>query len=98
MLCILWISHKNFPVDNHCDTVVITTVQLYSTKPESGSVQVQVLLAACGRLAMVRIFDWLEVELNTFHRSTIPPKQFIISIIIIIIIMLLCKSTVKTKE
>ena len=34
MLCSLWIPYKNFPVDNHCDTVVITTAQLHSIKPE----------------------------------------------------------------
>ena len=37
------------------------------------------LLAVCGRFAMARIWQFLSVEirLNTFLRSIIPPKQFI---------------------
>ena len=37
--------------------VVMTTAQLYSTKHEFSSAQVQILLAACRRFAMVRISD-----------------------------------------
>ena len=52
-----------------------------------GSAQVQILLAACRRFAMVRISDngpWLEIRPNLVRRSTIPQKQFIIIIIITI--------------
>ena len=37
--------------------VVITAAQIHSTKPNSDSAQVQTLLAACRRFAMVRISD-----------------------------------------
>ena len=53
----------------------------------SGSAQVQILLATCRRFAMVRISDngpdWLEIRLNAFRRSTMLQKQFIISIMVI---------------
>ena len=48
----------------------------------SGTVQVQTLLAACRRFLRPR----MEIRLNAFHRSTIPQKQFIMIIMIIIII------------
>ena len=50
----------------------------------SGSLQVQILLTMCWRFAMVRISDNWEIRLNTFCKSTIPQKQFIIIIIIIV--------------
>ena len=37
--------------------VVITNAQIHSTKPELGSAQVQSLLVACRRFAIVRISD-----------------------------------------
>ena len=65
----------------------------------SGSVQVQIMLAACQRFAMVRTSQ-LETILNAFHRSIIPQKQFIIIIIIIIIITfgILLHSVVKMEN
>ena len=53
-----------------CGAVVITTAQLHSTKPE---------------LDGEDLWQWsrLEIRLNTFRRSTIPQKQFIIIIFII---------------
>ena len=56
----------------------------------SGSAQVQILLAECRRYVMVRISDCgslVEIRLNAFHWSTIPQKQLIIITIIIIIII-----------
>ena len=46
----------------------------------SGSPQIQILLVACQRFEMVRIYDnaWLEIRLNALCQSTIPHKQFII--------------------
>ena len=67
--------------------VVVTTVQLYSTKSE---------LRFCAGSKPARgvseiwdgedLWQWsrLEIRLNTFSQSTIPQKQFIIIIIIII--------------
>ena len=40
-----------------CGVVVITTAQLHSSKPELSFAQVQILLAACRRFAMVRTSD-----------------------------------------
>ena len=70
-----------------CGVVVITTAQLHSTEPElrfcAGS------NPACG-ISEIRdgedLWQWsrLEIRLNTFRWSTMPPKQFIIIIIIII--------------
>ena len=54
--------------------VVITTAQ-------QGSAQVQTLLPAYRRFAMVRICDKLKImvpRLNVFRCSTIPQKQFIV--------------------
>ena len=74
-----------------CDVVIITTVQLHSTKPElrfcTGS------NPACGMLEICDGEDlcqrsWLKMGLNAFQQSTIPQKQFIIIFIIIIIIIL----------
>ena len=49
----------------------------------SGSAQVQILFAACWRFTVASISDnapgW-KIRLNTFCRSTIPQKQFIIII------------------
>ena len=65
-----------------------TTAQLHSTKSllNSGSVQVQILLAVCRRFVIVWISYTMvptgETRLNAFHRSSIPQKQFIIIIII----------------
>ena len=63
--------------------VVITTAQLHSTKPE-------LWFCACSNPARgvseIRdgedLWQWslLEIRLNTFRRSTIPQKQFIIII------------------
>ena len=49
----------------------------------SGSGQVQIMLMASWRFAMVRIWQrsQLEIRLNAFCQSTIPQKQFIIIII-----------------
>ena len=50
-----------------------------------GSAQVQILLAACQRFSLVRIFDngpWLEIGPNLVRRSAIPQKQFIVIITI----------------
>ena len=67
--------------------VVITTAQLYSTKPElrfcTGSI------SDCGVLEICNgedLWQWsrMEIRLNVFRRSTIPQKQFIIIIIIIL--------------
>ena len=65
----------------HRGVVVITTAQLHSTKPE-------LRLCAGSNPAVSEIRDgenfwqWsrLEIRLNTFRRSTIPQKQFIIII------------------
>ena len=40
------------------NVVIITTAQLYSTKPELRFSQIQVLLVVCQRLAMVRTSDY----------------------------------------
>ena len=67
-----------------CGVVISTTAQLYSTKPElrfcAGS------NPACGMSEICDgedLWQWsqLEIRLNTFHRSAIPQKQFIIFII-----------------
>ena len=75
--------------------VVITTAQLYSTKPElrfcTGSNPAR---GVSGIRDGEDLWQWsrLEIRLNVFRRSTIPQKQFIIIIIIIIII---CGSVFK---
>ena len=73
------LSEINFQQDRswHRGVMVITTVQLHSEHPESDSAQVQILLAACRRLAMLRVadnFPQLEIRLNAFRRATIPQK------------------------
>ena len=62
------------PFDLWCRGVVHNFIQ---RRLKSGSAQVQILLAACRRFVMVRISD----NGPSFHRSTIPQKQFIIIII-----------------
>ena len=67
----------------HCGVVIITTVQLHSTKPElrfcTGSNPTHDKLEICNAEDL-----WqqprLEIRLNTFCWSTIPQKQFIIII------------------
>ena len=66
------LSEINFQQDRswHRGVMVITN-------PESDSAQVQILLAACRRLAMLRVADnvpQLEIRLNAFRRATIPQK------------------------
>ena len=57
------------------DVVVITNVQLHSTKPElESSAQVQILLVACRRFEILWQWSRLEIRLNSFRRSTIPQK------------------------
>ena len=62
----------------------------------SGSGQVQIMLMASWRFAMVRIWQrsQLEIRLNAFCQSTIPQKQFII---IIIIPFLMTDKNLKTS-
>ena len=79
-----------FTCDKLTCVVVITTVQLHSTKPE---------LRFCAGSNPARgvseirdgedIWQWvlLEIRLNAFRWSIIPQKQFIIIIIIIIVII-----------
>ena len=49
------ITHKNLNPSH--GVVDITTAQIHSNKPDSGSVQFQTLLMMCRRFAMVRISD-----------------------------------------
>ena len=69
--------------------VVITNAQLLSTSLNTVSAQVQILLTACQRFAMMRISLTIVPAGNIAKclfsvNSTIPQKQFIIIIIIII--------------
>ena len=68
--------------------VVITNAQLLSTSLNTVSAQVQILLTACQRFAMMRISLTIVPAGNIAKclfsvNSTIPQKQFIIIIIII---------------
>ena len=76
----------HLPLHLHHGIVVTTTAQLHSTKP--GLRFCPVSNPACSVLEIrdsEDLLQWsrLEIRLNTFRRSTIPQKQFIIFIIII---------------
>ena len=60
--------------------VVVTTHNFIQDCLNSGSAQVQILLAVCRRFSMVRIYG-NGLRLSTFRRSTIPKKQFITIVI-----------------
>ena len=81
--------------------VVITTAKHHSAKPNLSSVQVQFLLVACWSIVTVRISEKcsrLELRLNAFRQSTIPQKQFIITIGIIIIMIEVCGIDISTSQ
>ena len=83
------ICHGRFSNKWGWGIVVITTIQLHSTKPE-----LRICVGSCPPRGVFEIPDgedlwqwpWLKIRLNTFCRSTIPEKQLIIIIIVIIII------------
>ena len=88
---IRWYSGTKADQHSSCSVVIVNTARLHPRKPElkfyAGS------SPTCGVSKIRRSEDlpqWsrLEIQLNTFHRSKIPQKQFLI----IIIFSYLCRS------
>ena len=92
------------PVKNTHGTVVQWLSLLHKfiqINLNSRSAWLQILRAVCWRFAMVKIWSRLEIRLDVYHQSTIPPKQFSFIIFVITIItirglLLLVKLQAKT--
>ena len=88
--CTSW--HRARHGDLRGGVVVITTAQLHSTKPELRFCAVSNPARGVSEIRDGEdLWQWsrLEIRVNTFRRSTIPQRQFTISIIIIIIIIII---------